>query len=56
MAEYMAMDGYVAYVWSAWSIAGLLLLAIWATSARLLRDQTALLARLEASDAQVTHK
>jgi len=56
MAEYMAMDGYVAYIWSAWSIAGLLLLAIWATSARKLRYQAALLAQLEAPDASVTHK
>ncbi|MFZ5836489.1 MAG: heme exporter protein CcmD [Pseudomonadota bacterium] len=59
MAEYMAMDGYAAYIWSAWTIAGLLLLAIWAASARELRHQASLLARQEAAppdDAQVTHK
>ncbi len=43
------MDGYAAYVWSAWGIAGLLMLAIWSASAGLVRRQAALLATLEAA-------
>ncbi len=50
MQEYMAMDGYAAYIWSAWAIAGALMLALWAASARTLRRQAALLAALLAAE------
>lgn len=50
MAEYLATDGYAAYIWSAWGIAATLMLAIWGLSMRELRHQAALLAGLEAAE------
>jgi heme exporter protein D len=48
--EYFPMGDFAAYIWSAWGIAGALLLAIWRTSDGLLRRQMALLATLEAEE------
>lgn len=50
MQEYTAINDFSAYIWSAWGVAGALLLAIWRASDGLLRRQTALLARLEAEE------
>lgn len=48
MEDYAAIKDFSAYIWTAWGIAGALLLAIWRTSDSLLRRQAALLAKLEA--------
>lgn len=45
-----AINDFAAYIWAAWGIAGVLLLAIWRMSDSLLRRQAALLAKLEAED------
>ncbi|MEQ1889631.1 MAG: heme exporter protein CcmD [Alphaproteobacteria bacterium] len=50
MADYLVMEGYAGFIWSAWAIAAMLMLAIWAVSERLLRHQAALLAGLEAAE------
>ena len=49
-AGFVWIDGYWGYIWSAWGIAGALLLAIWAASARMLRRQQALLAALQSAE------
>ncbi|MDO9474751.1 MAG: heme exporter protein CcmD [Caulobacter sp.] len=56
MTEYFLMGSHTAYIWAAWGIAGVLMLAIWSASAALLRRQAALLAALEAAGQTVTPK
>ncbi len=50
MADHLVTEGYAGFIWSAWGIAAMLMLTIWAASARLLRHQAALLAGLEAAE------
>jgi heme exporter protein D len=45
--EYAAIRDYAAFIWTAWGIAGALMLAIWGSSASMLRRRRAQLAMLE---------
>lgn len=49
MSEFPDMGRFALYIWTAWGIAGGLMLIIWALSARFLRAQSALAAMLESA-------
>jgi heme exporter protein D len=49
MIGFPDMGRFAVYIWTAWGVAGSLMLVIWALSARFLRSQSALVAMLEAT-------
>lgn len=47
MQDYAAIRDYAAFIWTAWGIAGALMLALWGSSASLLRRGNEQIAALE---------